>query len=195
MKFFKFLFFLSLCFFFIGNVNATNNYKSQTLKEACNEEGIVCNYNEYPYDDSKPTIYIFRRTGCSFCKDMMSYIASIIDEYKGQINVVTYEAYTNKMNLSLARLVANNLGKELEGFPYTIIGSKSFVGYQSSYNKEIISAIENLVSKKDEFDAVLYVLNELSTDSEPKSSKGYVLSFIFSLSIVLLLFFGYKLKQ
>lgn len=195
MKFFKFLFFLSLCFFFIGNVNATNNYKSQTLKEACNEEGIVCNYNDYPYDDSKPTIYIFRRTGCSFCKDMMSYIASIIDEYKGQINVVTYEAYTNKMNLSLARLVANNLGKELEGFPYTIIGSKSFVGYQSSYNKEIISAIENLVSKKDEFDAVLYVLNELSTDSEPKSSKGYVLSFIFSLSIVLLLFFGYKLKQ
>lgn len=176
-------------------MNATNNYKSQTLKEACNEEGIVCNYNEYPYDDSKPTIYIFRRTGCSFCKDMMSYIASIIDEYKGQINVVTYEAYTNKMNLSLARLVANSLGEELEGFPYTIIGSKTFVGYQSSYNKEIISAIENLVSKKDEFDAVLYVLNELSTDSEPKSSKGYVLSFIFSLSIVLLLFFGYKLKQ
>lgn len=195
MKLFKFLFFISLCFFFIGNVNAANNYKSQTLKEACNEEGIVCNYNEYPYDDSKPTIYIFRRTGCSFCKDMMSYISSIIDEYKGQINVVTYEAYTNKMNLSLARLVANSLGEELEGFPYTIIGSKTFVGYQSSYNKEIISAIENLVSKKDEFDAVLYVLNELSTDSEPKSSKGYVLSFIFSLSIVLLLFFGYKLKQ
>lgn len=160
MKFLKCICFFLFLFFIFSTANASSKYTSKTLKEACQEEGITCSFQEYPYDEEKPTIYIFRKTGCGYCKQMMSYISSLMDEYGGDINVVTYEASENQNNMPLARQAASKLGETIEGFPYTIIGSKSFEGYLPSYNESIVEAIEGVITLQDKTDVVKTILEK-----------------------------------
>jgi len=193
MKFLKLFVFVLISFTIFTSVHASGKYTSNTLKEACLEDGITCSFTERAYDENKPSIYIFRRTGCSYCKQMMSYIASLMDEYGDKINVVTYEAYINDSNLPLARLTAQKLGETLSGFPYTVIGSKSFEGYLESYNESIVAAIENVISGQDQYDAVKAVLNGSSEEIE-SSNRKVVIVFLFGIIVVFSLFLGYKIS-
>ena len=52
--------------------------------------------------------------------------------------------------------VADKLGDEVSGVPYIVVGKKSWNGYASSYDDEIMNEVksEYKKDKKDRFDAV-----------------------------------------
>jgi len=184
---------LSICIFNM-NANAQSKYVSETLKEACETEGLTCNFKEREYDESLPNIYVFRGNGCGYCKRLLSFLASIMDEYGKYANVVVFEVGKNKTNWALYEKVGASFGKEVSGYPYMVIGEKTFDGYATSYDEDIKSAIKNLYDSKEKKDFVAQFLEE-KEEEEPSSNRGTVLAFIFGIIVVLGGFLGYKVAK
>lgn len=182
---------LGICF--ITNVNASTKYKTETLKEACKTESLTCNFKEREYDESLPNIYVFRGNGCGFCKRLLTFLASIQDEYGKYANVVVYEVGSNQNNWELYKKVGKKFGKEVSGYPYMVIGKKPFDGYASSMDEEIKNAITSL-SKEEKYDVIEDVLNGNTDIVKEDNKRGPVLAFIFGVIILIGLAFGYKRK-
>lgn len=191
------LFVFILTFLFTLNVNAS--VKGETLKEACEAEGLTCNFTEK--DTSKlPSVYVFRGTGCGYCKRLITHLASIYDKYSDKVNIVLYEVTSNQDNYALYEKVAAKFSDTVQGYPYLVIGKTKFDGYASSFDSDIKAALDSMNSES--YDVVAEVnagntdiVEAESVNSEEKNNTGAVLAFIFGVVVVLGVIMGYSVKK
>lgn len=130
---------------------------------------------------SKINIYFFRGEGCPHCQEAEEFFDKIKSEYGKYYNIVDYETWYNTDNADLMKKVADKLGEEASGVPYIIIGKKSWNGYSSEYDDEIIAAIKSEYNKSnsERYD----VIKKLNS----KSSENITADII---SIILILLVG-----
>ena len=112
--------------------------------------------SNYKDDSKKVNIYIFRGSSCGHCFEAIDHFASIYNTDGKYFNVKTYEVWNNTDNNKIMEKVAKKLGDEVSGVPYIVVGKKSWSGYASSYDNEIMSEVKAQYKKdvKDRYDAV-----------------------------------------
>ncbi len=128
------------------------------------------NTNNAEGENNKVKIYFFRGYSCPHCAEAEEFFDSLTEEYGHLYEIVDYEVYKSADNSKLMDRVAKARGdNENLSIPYIIIGNKSWVGYASSFNNEIIEAIKAEYEKpvSDRYDTM-----DLLTD-EKDAGKNY----------------------
>lgn len=137
------------------------SYNTLNLTEALKEEEIENINEDYEENDKQITVYLFRGKGCSHCREFLTFLNSISEEYGKYFRVVAFEVWNDSANNELMKQVAEKLGQEAGGVPFIVIGDKTFGGYASSYDDQIKDAIKSLYEQsKDKRYDVLAKLNE-----------------------------------
>ncbi len=129
----------------------------------------------------KVNIYLFRGEGCPHCQEAEEFFDSIENKYSKYYNLIDYETWYDSNNADLMQKVAKKLGEEVTGVPYIIIGKKTWKGYDSAMNNEIISAIKSEYNSNNRYD----VIKELN-----KKNKSSVSTDIISVLIIILVIGG-----
>lgn len=93
---------------------------------------------------SDKNIYLFYGDGCGYCHELQEYLDSLPNNIKSKFNLVEFETWYDDDNLELAREFALYFEEESDGVPYLIIGDKTFTGYSSTFNDDILDALNNL---------------------------------------------------
>lgn len=90
-------------------------------------------------------IYMFWGDGCPHCEKESKFLNELLPSYPN-ISLNKYEVYYNKANSTLMKKVSSELGSNVSGIPYLIIGDKEFVGFSEGItDKEIKDRIEECV--------------------------------------------------
>lgn len=101
-------------------------------------------------EKNKVNIYLFWGSGCPHCKKEFEFFEKIEEQYGKYYNLYTFETWKDKDNENLLKVFASNMEDEVNGVPYTIIGNKSFIGFDEDSKQEMIEAIEE--QHKTDFD-------------------------------------------
>ena len=111
------------------------------------------NYNDYVgkyYDiknDDKVNIYLFYSKICPHCQKEEKYFETLKEKYQDKINIYTYEVTENKTNNEIMKSLKKELKENNQGVPFTIIGSKTFLGYDESFNERIENTIDSSLNE------------------------------------------------
>lgn len=132
-------------------------------------------------------VYLFWGNGCGYCEAAKEFFASIEEEYGDKFDLAAYEVWNDENNQALEQAVADYLGEEVSGVPYIIIGEKTFNGYSSEYDEEIIEAIEDEYENDERID----VLEKIDAGEVSKSSeKNYDTLIVIGIFAVIIGGFG-----
>lgn len=110
-------------------------------------------YNDYVgkyYDiknDDKVNIYLFYSKICPHCQKEEKYFETLKEKYQDKINIYTYEVTENKTNNEIMKNLKKELKENNQGVPFTIIGSKTFLGYDESFNERIENTIDSYLNE------------------------------------------------
>ena len=117
------------------------------------------------------TVHIFKGDGCPHCAEALEYFESIEEEYGYLYNLVEHEVWSNADNAELMTEVAEYFNEDLKmlGVPYIVIGDKTFVGYDSSFN--ILETIQNVYKSGEFVDMVEQIQNGTVTPKEKKNDN------------------------
>ena len=176
----KILFTLVSFFLVLGIAHA--EVVSETLQDACETEGLEC-VSTKEFDESLPNIYLFRGDGCPYCNELITFIDSIIDSYN--VNVVVYEVKDNKDNWSFYKKIGSLFNFTPSGYPYLVVGEKTFDGYASTDDEDIKSAIEELENAEEPYDAV----QELDSNPKDETTNDTAVIVIMACAIIVLGFY------
>lgn len=91
----------------------------------------------------KVNIYFFYGDGCPHCAEAEEFFESIEEKYSKYYNIVAFETWYDSDNADLLQEIAEVRDENITGVPYILIGNKSWAGYSSSLDDDIISAIED----------------------------------------------------
>lgn len=94
-------------------------------------------------EDNKVNIYFFLGKGCPHCAEEYEFFKEIKEKYGSYYNLYSFETWYNEENQKLIYTFAKAMGDEAKGVPYTIIGNKSFTGFNEEDKKDLIDAIES----------------------------------------------------
>lgn len=172
-----------------GNINLSS-YASEDLNATFTEENItsshMANYN--PTNVSVP-IYVFRGTGCGYCKYFYQYVADeLLATHGDKINIISFEIRNNASNWNLAQKIQEYRGEYGNtgsiGTPYIVIGDKSFTGNISSKKAEIEATIDLLYNDSNRYDIIddmnnnqkKFTDNNVTFISSKGINKNYTLS-------------------
>ena len=139
------------------NAKKKVEYNTLNLREALAVEEIDESFKNYEENDDQAIIYLFRRDGCYYCGQFLSFLNSIADEYGKYFKLISYEVSTDQNNSELFNDVSTYLdGKAATGVPYIVIGEKVFSGYSSELDEQLKKAIKDLydTDKKDRYDII-----------------------------------------
>ena len=115
-------------------------------------------YNDYVgkyyniKNDEKVNIYLFYSKICPHCQKEEKYFETLKEKYKYKINIYTYEVTENKTNNEIMKSLKKELKENSQGVPFTIIGSKTFLGYDESLNERIENTIESYLDENTKTD-------------------------------------------
>lgn len=115
-------------------------------------------YNDYvgKYYDiknyDKVNIYLFYSKICPHCQKEEKYFETLKEKYQDKINIYTYEVTENKTNNEIMKSLKKELKENNQGVPFTIIGSKTFLGYDESLNERIENTIESYLDENTKTD-------------------------------------------
>lgn len=115
-------------------------------------------YNDYvgKYYDiknyDKVNIYLFYSKICPHCQKEEKYFETLKEKYQDKINIYTYEVTENKTNNEIMKSLKKELKENSQGVPFTIIGSKTFLGYDESLNERIENTIESYLDENTKTD-------------------------------------------
>ena len=176
----------------IGNVFAVSSsdkkvdladYETSNYLKILESEGIEKKFKEYKENDKQATIYMFRGSGCGYCKAFLEFLNSITDEYGEYFKVVGFEVWGDKKNSDLLDSISAFLNSPAGGVPYIIIGEEVFPGYAESYNDSIKAAIK----KEYEADEKTNVFDNYNAaiDRAIKLENGNAPTIIFWNSVIL----------
>ena len=110
-------------------------------------------YNDYVEkyynikNDEKVNIYLFYSKICPHCQKEEKYFETLKEKYQDKINIYTYEVTENKTNNEIMKSLKKELKENSQGVPFTIIGSKTFLGYDESLNERIENTIESYLDE------------------------------------------------
>lgn len=131
-------------------------------------------------------IYIFHGETCPHCQAAIAYFDSLQEEYGYMFNLVKYEVWSNKDNSNLMQTAMSKMGDKTEFIPYIIIGEKTFIGYGSESDEEILKAIKNLYESEDRYD----VMEHLDDDTSSSSTTVYITLGVIVIGLVCILGFS-----
>lgn len=109
------------------------------------------------YDENKVNIYFFWGDGCPHCESEFAFFESIEEQYGDYYNLNTFEVWNNEENASLLEVFSQSMNEDVTGVPYTIIGDKSFMGFNEDKEKEFINAITS--QHQDSYDVYFDKIN------------------------------------
>lgn len=180
MKKFKLYLAIIMCLLMIPFTVFADEADTDSKDEATTEEK-----DTKSEDSKKVKIYFFRGEGCPHCAEAEEFFDSIKDEYGEYYKIVDYETWYNTENADLLQKVGNARDEEISGVPYILIGNKSWSGYSSDMNDEIISTIKSEYEKDvaDRYD-IMELINTDSTKAKEKSKSGDVMALIIVLIVV-----------
>lgn len=128
------------------------DYHSMNLKEVLAEEKIEPKFKNYEETEEQITIYLFRGTGCTYCKSFLNFLNSITDEYGKYFKLEAYEVWADSKNSKLMEEVANFLDQPIQGVPFIVIGDTVFPGYASEFDEGIKATIKQLYESENRYD-------------------------------------------
>lgn len=180
MKKFKLYLAIIMCLLMIPFTVFADEADTDSKDEATTEEK-----DTKSEDSKKVKIYFFRGEGCPHCAEAEEFFDSIKDEYGEYYKIVDYETWYNTENADLLQKVGNARDEEISGVPYILIGNKSWSGYSSDMNDEIISTIKSEYEKDvaDRYD-IMKLIATGSTKAKEKSKSGDVMALIIVLIVV-----------
>ena len=159
--------FLIMPFAVFAEEEASNNDENTTEETSSNDNS----------DSKKVNVYFFRGEGCSHCAEAEEWFDSIKEEYSEYYNLVDYEVWYNTDNSDLMQKVADARGEEAEGVPYIIIGDKSWNGFDSSYEEDMINQIKSVYAQdvKDRYDIMTLLTDSKTSKKDSNASDVLVL--------------------
>lgn len=92
-------------------------------------------------EDDKVNIYFFWGNGCPRCEEQFEFLNNVKEKYGEYYNLYTFETWYDEDNAKLVQVFKDAMGDTKKGVPYTVIGSKSFVGFSDSSKSSMIDAI------------------------------------------------------
>jgi hypothetical protein len=160
------------------------NYETMGLKETLESEDMKISYDKYVETDDQVTIYLFRGLGCGYCRNFLTFLNSITEEYGKYFKLVSFECWNNSDNSELLGAISSFLGEPAEGVPYLVIGDQVFPGFTESYGDSIKKAISTLydTKKEDRYDVIEEYNKKLVEEERAAKSanaKPIIWNFIF----------------
>lgn len=109
------------------------------------------------------TLYFFYGNGCPHCAKEEKFFDSTISQKYPQLEIKRFEVWGNRDNAAILSAVAKKMGITTSGVPVTIIGDKSFIGYQSdsATGAEIERAIKGYLADDNCQDYVAPILSDV----------------------------------
>ncbi len=91
-------------------------------------------------DTSKVTVYFFHQDGCPHCAKEKEFLNKIKDKY--DINILDFEVSKNSTNLEYINEAKAKFMVDGYSVPFTVIGTKYFIGYDSTYSEDMENIIK-----------------------------------------------------
>lgn len=126
---------------FIVLINISNKMNEEKIKSTITMNSKL---TDVVYDENKLNIYLFWGKGCPHCEEEWKFLNRIAPKYYDKIHVYGFEVWNSKENQKIMNEFKNklNISKD-SGIPLTIIEDKYYIGYDESYNDEILKLIKN----------------------------------------------------
>ncbi len=86
-------------------------------------------------------VTLFYGNGCPFCAKEQKFLDVLQQQLGQNLNVETYEVWEHKENDELLTQVRTSLNNQDTGIPFTIIGNKTYDGFNENIEKEIKNTI------------------------------------------------------
>ncbi|NCN22534.1 hypothetical protein GW934_03535 [Candidatus Falkowbacteria bacterium] len=106
-----------------------------------------------------PIIYVFHSESCPHCRAELAFLKNL-QTLDNSLDVVLYEV-SEKGSVDLLKQVSNELGVQVSGVPFTVIGETSFVGYSTDEmsGKKIKDTISFYRENPDEYKDIVNLNN------------------------------------
>lgn len=100
-------------------------------------------------EDGKVNIYFFHKTSCPHCKKEGKLLDSLEQKYEN-INIYRFEVSGDSQNAKYLDEVKKLFDETSGGVPYTVIGTETFLGYNSYVGEKFEKTIQNYLGIKKE---------------------------------------------
>jgi thiol-disulfide isomerase/thioredoxin len=114
---------------------------------------------------NKVNVYLFYGSTCPHCKAEKEVLEDLKDKYPN-LNIYKYEVWGSSKNRKLMNNVANEMNVTVTGVPFTIIGTKTYIGFSDTSGKsefeKVIKAYSKVAEYKDPAGKILRVTNNNS---------------------------------
>lgn len=112
-------------------------------------------------------VYFFRSSSCPHCQAAQEFFAELQEdeEYKDLFVVKDFEV-SSKKNSNLMSEAAEIMGDTASGVPYIVIGEESFMGYSSSSDESIKTAIKETYENEEFVDPLATLMADFETGSD-----------------------------
>lgn len=97
--------------------------------------------------DEKVNIYFFHKKSCPHCKKEAKLLDLLEKKYEN-INIYRFEVSEDKKNSNYLNEVKNMFDETSGGVPYTVIGTETFLGYNSYTGDKIEKTIQGYLEEK-----------------------------------------------
>lgn len=126
---------------FIVLINISNKMNENKIKSTITMNSKLI---DVVYDENKLNIYLFWGKGCPHCEEEWKFLNRIAPKYYDKIHVYGFEVWNSEENQKIMNEFKDklNISKD-SGIPLTIIEDKYYIGYDESYNDEILKLIKN----------------------------------------------------
>lgn len=126
---------------FIVLINISNNMNENKIKSTITMNSKL---TDVVYDENKLNIYLFWGKGCPHCEEEWKFLNRIAPKYYDKIHVYGFEVWNSEENQKIMNEFKDKLNiSKNSGIPLTIIEDKYYIGYDESYNDEILKLIKN----------------------------------------------------
>lgn len=113
-------------------------------------------------NENKIKVYLFYGDGCPHCASEKELFKELKKKYDN-VEFVYYEVWKNEENEKLMNLLKEKLDNNEKGVPFTVIGSNSFIGYNTNVGYKIEETIKALLEQGDT-DVVSEIINNPDSD-------------------------------
>ncbi len=176
------------------------NYNTTNLIETLQSEEIEVKLKDYKETDDQVTIYLFRGTGCSYCRAFLTFLNNLPAEYYNKIKLVAFDAWYDEAASNLLANISTFMGEEAGGVPYFLIGETAFPGYAAEYDEGIKAAIDAEYAAQEKFN-VFDAYNEYVDDLIKQERQEKIMPMVYSgaftvvCTVIIILYIAYSNKR
>lgn len=109
--------------------------------------------------EEKVNLYLFYGDGCPHCAKEKEFLSDLQKTYKN-LEITTYEVWYDEDNSKLLDKVKNAFNNDSKYVPFTVIGTKVYIGYNDNIASQIESAVAYYSENKAR-DVVYEVINDI----------------------------------